>query len=416
MFMIKKQWLLIGIILILFSVIIIFAAVSLTGISTPTVLVKIDAVQLTEDNVSLNISMQLENKNSYALILEDMKVEVRNIKNDIIGVLSFSTEKIPAHEKISLYTIGTFGFNNLPLEEFESYITGSFGVNFFGPFSLSLPLNITIITNPTPIIDTVLLPTISFNTEIEEITETGVKLNGTIFVHNQNEFSMSLSNLVIDLEHSNTEINSDISVTDTVISPHSKVPILFSAFIGYETFEEGSLSSVLSGDVEIRASGISLNRSFSATAEVSIPDLASFIMDNEHVIISLSADFDASITGLNMNVGFRFYNPTLIPLIASELQILVYRMDNETKTLIAEDSLLHCELPSKEETCLQTTFKLPIISFLPILGDGIPDWFLLSITGDIIIANSNQKIPVQMNAYLSGTVFKSNPAELTMSP
>jgi hypothetical protein len=47
------------------------------------------------------------------------------------------------------------------------------------------------------------------------------------------------------------------------------------------------------------------------------------------------------------------------------------------------------------------------MSFLPIIGDGIPDWFLLTIRGDFIIADSNQKIPVQLNGYLNGNFFGS---------
>ena len=413
--MIQKHWLLIGVLLIIFSVVTIFVVVSLTGISTPTVTVKIDAFQLTEENVSLNISMQLANKNAYALVLEDMNVEVRNTEHDVIGVLSFPTKTIPAHEKISIYTIGVFGFNKEPLEEFETFITGNFGVHF-GPFSLSLPLHITIITNPTPIIDAIMLPSISFGTNIKTINETGIGINGTILVNNQNDFSMALSNLVIDIEHSNTALNADITITDTIIKPKTNVPIPFSAFIGYETFKQGTLSAVLSGDVNIAVAGITMDRSFSATAQVTIPDLASFIMDNEHIVISLSSDFDMDLTGIKMNVGLRFYNPTLIPLIASKLDIMVYRIDNETTTLIAEDSLLDCPLPAKEHTCLQTAFKLPIISFLPIIGDGLPDWFLLSIIGTMTIADSDQQIPVRINGYLSGYFLKSNPTDLTMFP
>lgn len=414
--MIKKHWLLIGVILIIFSVVTMLVVISLTGISTPTVTVKIDAFQLTDENVSLNISMQLANKNAYALVLEDMSVEVRNANHDIIGVLSFPTKTIPAHEKISIYTIGIFGFSEEPLEEFETYITGNFGVHFFGPFSLSLPLHITIITNPTPIIDTIMLPSISLDTDIKTINESGVSINGTILVNNQNDFSMSLSNLVIDIEHSNTALNADITISDTIIKPKTNVPIPFSAFIGYETFKQGTLSAVLSGEANILVAGITMNRYFSATAQVTIPDLAAFIMDNEHIVISLSADFDIDLTGVKMNVGLRFYNPTLIPLVSSDLDIMVYRIDDEITTLIAEDSLLECPLPAKQYTCLQTTFKLPVISFLPIIGDGIPDWFLLSIIGNMTIAESDQQIPVRINGYLSGNFFGSNPIDLTTFP
>jgi hypothetical protein len=137
-------------------------------------------------------------------------------------------------------------------------------------------------------------------------------------------------------------------------------------------------------------------------------------MDDERIVIALIADFDASITGLNMNVGFRLYNPTKIPLTASDLEIIVYRVDNETRSMIAEDLLESCPLPGKNETCLKTTFKVPLMSFFPIVGDGIPDWFLLTIRGDFFIADSNQKIPVQLNGYLNGNFFGSETLNMNM--
>lgn len=400
----RNQWLLLGILLLIISVVTIFTVISLTGINTPIVSVKIDAEQLTENNVSLNISMNLDNQNSYSLVLKDMRVEAISANDTVIGVISFPEKTVPAHESLTIQTKGSFGFNNESLEEFISRITGDFGVNLFG-FSISLPIDITIVTNPSPIVDTIMLPTISLDANIESVNENGVLLNGSIHVNNQNDFSMSLVNTDIAINHNETKVNADIIVEDTVIRPKSTSSIDFSAFVGYEVFDVGTLSASLTGDVNIAVAGISLNRPFTASAEMKIPDIASFLMDNEQIVIALSADFDASITGLSTDVGFRLYNPTKIPLTASELDIIVYRVDNNIKTALAQDTLTDCPLPGKNETCLKTTFKLPIISFLPVIGDGVPDWFLLTISGDFIIADSNQQIPVQLNGYISGNIF-----------
>ncbi|MFO8078121.1 MAG: hypothetical protein R6U21_05720 [Thermoplasmatota archaeon] len=398
----KKKWILLGIFFLFISIIAIFTFYTLTDINTPKVTVHIDAVQLTEENVSLDISMHLDNENPYNLVLEDMTVEVLSSQNTVVGSLVFPKKTVPAHESITINSTGTFGFKGEPLEQFNSHITGDFGVNFFDFISVSLPLEITIITNPTPIIDTIFLPSISIDAGIEQVNETGVLLNGSINVDNQNTFSLSLSNSSIIIQHNNTPIDADINVTDTTIQPESKTPIYFSAFVGYEVFDNGTLSAALTGDVSIAVAGVILNRTFTASAAMNVPDLASYLMDNERIEISLSADFDITLSGVNMDVGFKLYNPTKIPLIASELDIIIYRVDNETKTIIAEDYLQNCSLPPKNETCLKTTFRLPIISFLPIVGDGIPDWFLLTLLGDFTIADSNQKIPVQINGYLSG--------------
>jgi len=398
----NKKWVLLGIILLIISVIAVFTFSTLTDINTPKVTVHINAVQLTEENVSLDISMHLDNENPYNLVLEDMTVEILSNQNSLVGSIVFPKKTVPAHESITINSTGIFGFNGEPLEQFNSHITGDFGVNFFDFIAVSLPLEITIITNPTPIIDAIFLPTISLDAGIEDINETGVLLKGSINVDNQNTFSLSLSNSNIIIKHNNTPIQTDITVTDTIIQAETKTPISFSAFVGYNIFDNGTLSAALTGDVSITVAGVALNRTFTASAEMDIPDISSYLMDNDRIEISLSADFDITLSGVIMDVGFKLYNPMKIPLIASELDIIIYRVDNETKTIIAEDYLQNCPLPPKNETCLKTTFQLPITSFLPIIGDGIPDWFLLTLLGDFKIADSNQKIPVQINGYLSG--------------
>ena len=405
--MLKKKWLITSILFLLICIIIIFAFISLSGISTPKVSVEINTTQLTEDNITLDITMVIDNQNAYSLVLEDMSIEAITAQDTVIGSLSFPKKTIPSYEALTVKTSGSFGFKDQSLEEFESLITGSFGVNFYG-ITISLPLEISIITNPTPIVESIVLPTFLLEADITSINETGVLLNGSIHVENQNEFSMSLLNTQIVFDHNNTFLNAKITVDDTIIQPNSKSSILFSAFVGYEIFNIGKITASMVGDVDINVAGISLNRPFSASAQMIVPDLAKFLMGNNRIEISLSADFDVTLTGLTMNVGFKLYNPTKIPLSASELDIRVYRVDNEFKTLLAEDILRNCQIPAKNETCLKSSFKLSLNSFIPIIGDGFPDWFLLTLTGDFIIADTNQRIPVQLNGYLNGNFFGSD--------
>lgn len=401
----KRKWAILAIIFFIISIIAAFSIFTLTQINTPKVTVNIDVVQLTEENVGLNFTMQLDNKNSYNLVLEEMTVEVLGMQGNEIGTLVFPRKTVPAHDSITLETTGLFGFKDEPLEKFNSHISGNFGVDFYGFISLSLPLDITIATDPAPVVDTIILPTISTNTAVERINETGALLNGNILINNQNDFAMSLINTTIVVKHNGTPINAEISISDAVIEPRSQDPINFSAFVGYEVFDSGTLTALLSGNVNIALAGISFDRPFTAATQINVPDIASFVMNNDHIEISLSADFDITASGIDMNVGFRLYNPMKIPLIASELGIIIYRVDEEARTIIAEDYLQNCPLPAENETCLNTTFRLPIISFLPVIGDGIPDWFLLTLVGDFTIADSNQKIPVQINGFLSGNFF-----------
>ncbi len=401
----KKKWIVLGILLLVFIFISFFVFDTLQNVNAPKVTVKIDVLELTKDNVSLNISMKLDNQNPYAMILEDMKLTIMTPEKELIGELTFPKKTIQSNKEIAIYTEGSFGFNNQPLEELHTHIDAEFGIDFFEFISISIPLDIDIITDPQPVIDVISFPSISMSADIGTIDETGVLVNGTILVNNQNHFLMELSNTDIIIKHNNIPISADIIVTDSVIEPQSISPITFSAFVGYDVFNNGVLSAVLTGDVTVIVGGISMKRSFTTSAQMDIPDIASYLMNNERIEISLSADFDITMNGVNMNVGLKLYNPTNVPLIASDFDIIIYRVDNDNKTKIAEDILENCPVPPRSEVCLKDSFKLPVISFFPYFGEGIPDWFLLTLIGDFKIANSTQCIPVQINGFLSGKIF-----------
>lgn len=406
--MLKKQWVIIGLVLLISSIISIVIFSSLAGISTPNVTVKIDAIQLSENNVSVSITMNLDNQNPYSLTLHDLTVELTSSQGTEIGKFTFSKKTIPSHETITMKTNGSFDFKGEAIEEFKSEISGDFGIELFGFYSFSLPINITVITDPSLALNTILLPTISLDTTINSVNETGVSLNGSIIVDNQNDFSIRLSNPLITIDHNQTTVFTHITLNDTKIKPKSKTVVPFTSFIGYELFNIGKISATIESDINISVAGTFLTKPFTASAEVNIPDISTFILNNERIEVSLSADFDMSLSGLNMNVGFNVYNPTDIPLSASELDIIIYRVDNNSETLIAQDTLRDCPISTQNETCLKTTFKLPLLSFIPLIGDGIPDWFLLTITGDFTIADSNQKIPIQLNGFLDGNIFSAD--------
>ena len=98
----KKQWLIIGLIILIISIISIVFVSTLAGISTPTVTVKIDAFQISEKNVSINVTMELDNQNPYDLILNDLNVELISSQNKQIGLFRFSQKTVPSHGTILL--------------------------------------------------------------------------------------------------------------------------------------------------------------------------------------------------------------------------------------------------------------------------------------------------------------------------
>ena len=381
---------------------------TVNSIETPDVIVDIKIANITKDEITLKATLQIENPNSFSISLDNMIINATTPNGDIIGLIFLPNMTVNAGENTTITSHNTLGFNGNELTTFHSRITGNIGVTLFGFFTKTLPINVLLITNPAAIIEAIHAPGIHFDADFSDFTDDGVLFNGTIFVDNQNEFSIKLENINISIEHTNAINVADLSVLDTEISPKSQIPIFINGTAYYSIFNEGELAASITADATITLGGVEMALPFSSTASMSLPGLSTFLLNGEHLIISLSADFDLTLQGINTTVGFRLYNPTKIPMTAYNLTLIVYRLDNETPTVLAEDTLEICPLAPENETCLKSEFILTYMSLIPQIGTGFPDWFQLSLTGDFTIANTTQRIPVTLNGYISPKVFDFN--------
>lgn len=401
-----KKFILVVLIMFIANIIVTALLVStVLTIQSPNVSIEIKAVGINEHTISFEVNMQVDNPNSFSILLEDMLINITTPNGNPIGSIMLPNMTISSGQHTTISSINTMGFNNSTLTTFHSRITGNVGVTLFGFFTKRLSINVLLITNPTALVEAVQLPSIHFDANFSEFTTEGLMFNGTLLIENQNDFSLSLSDLEIRMEHTNAHNIADFSTTEINIPPNSIVPTYINGTANYTIFNQGKLSATIQGNASLLIAGINMSLPFTSTTATTVPDLSTFLLNGEHLIISLSADIDVTLQGLNATVGFRLYNPTKIPMTAFNLTLLMYRLDNATPTLLAEDILEQCSISPVNETCLISNFLLPYTSLLPKIGTGLPEWFQLSLSGDFTIANTTQRIPVTINGYVSPRLF-----------
>ncbi|MDG6229191.1 MAG: hypothetical protein QCH96_04430 [Candidatus Thermoplasmatota archaeon] len=378
---------------------------TVNSIQAPEVTIDITISKITEDTITIEARLSIDNPNSFPIILENMLINASSPKGDNIALISLPNAIVGQGQQKTITSVGSMGFNRKELSTFHSRITGDVGVTLFGFFTKTIPIRVLLITNPTAFVEAVQAPSIYFDADFSDFTEEGVLFNGTIWIDNQNDFSMSLEHTEIQIEHTNAINVSDFSFSSQRIPPKSNIPIYVNGTAYYTIFNQGMLSATINGNASVLIGGVNMSIPFASTASMKVPDLSTFLLNGEHLIISLSADFDLTLQGLNATVGFRLYNPTKIPLAANNLTLIIYRLDDTVPTVLAQDTLTECPIPPLNETCLQSQFTLPYISFIPKINSGFPEWFQLSLTGDFLIANTTQRIPVTLNGYISPRIF-----------
>ncbi len=397
------------IVLALFIVNIIWTSLILSTISSiqvPNVTIDIKAVSLNEHTVTIEANLFINNPNSFSFVFEDIFIDLSTPEGIPIGTIALPNTTIASGENKTIFSVSSIGFNNSTLTSFHSQITGIIRVTLFGFFPKSLPLNVLFIANPTALIEAVQIPSISFDANFSEFTTEGLLFNGTIWVENQNDFSLLLSDSEISISHTEAINVADFTASDIFIPPKSIVPIFIDGTANYSIFNQGKLSAAILGNISVLVAGINMSLPISLTASVDVPDLSAFLFQDQHLIISISADVDITLKGLNATVGLSLYNPTSIPLTAVNLTLFMYRLDNSTPTILGKDTLEQCVIPPENDTYLESHFLLPYSALLPKRNSGFPEWFQLSLSADLTIADTTQQIPIIINAYVSPKLFK----------
>ena len=344
------------------------------------------------------------------MILEDLAVTSQTYNDVIISEIHLEGGTIGANGNNTYQTTGSVAFQQEEFfDEIKNHIQGHVGFTILGFYSKKMPLNITVIGNIHDIVEDISLPDISINLDFDQLLESGIHCNGSIDIYNPNQFSMSLTQLSIIPVHEMIGTIGNITIPKNVnIFPgHSSFQIIGN--ISYEALNPGRITATIQGKANALAAGINLTRNLTAQATIIIPNLATFLLQNEELDITLLADFDVLATGISAHVGLQLYNPTKIPLTADDLICSIYRVDNTSQRLLVSESMENCISIPEQKTCVMTNLLIPYQSFLPQLGETIlPEWFSITISGNFSIADTNQQLPVSINGLISPRFLSIN--------
>ena len=182
--------------------------------------------------------------------------------------------------------------------------------------------------------------------------------------------------------------------------------VSLSGNLSYEALGAEKILIDLNMKVGACIAGLNKTINISTKAAINIPDIKELLFINEIMDFSISCDFNLRFNGVLTIVGLKIYNPTDIPFEAKNLICSISGSTNNESVVIAEGLMDPCEISSNKEVCIQTTLTMKYIKILTSgIGKIIPDWFVLSVAGDFSIKNTNQSIPISLNAYVDPNPF-----------
>jgi hypothetical protein len=377
----------------------------LLGLEAPEITIKINVVDVSDENIVIESILLIQNPNSFTTELTNFELQTTTDSGYEIGKMSIPDTMLPSMDIINISSNTVYSLNGEPFHILHNKITGSLQVNLLGIIKKNLPVSVTISTNPTTLIDAIALPQISANIASYNLTNYGLTIEGTMDIINTNSIGFFIDNPKLTFSDEDVTTYGTVSISSISIPPNKKISQPFIGNISYDIFNKGTLKIILTGDTDVMIGGFVKKMPFNTTTSISIPDLQSFLLYNENLSITLFADADFTLAGVNAEIGVIYYNPTEIPFKAYNLTMRAYRLYDSYKTLLAEDTKSEQYYPPKSETILSSNFNLTYLEFFPDFTKGPTKWLELYLYAEFAIGETNQRIPVTIRGLISPSMI-----------
>ena len=258
-----------------------------------------------------------------------------------------------------------------------------------------------IVTSVEETIDNIKVPEIFVETEFEKLTEEGLEFSVSVNLFNPNDFELKIDKFsLIAKTDENNKVGS-LSIDGGIIKPRTFSTFKSKGVIFFEALDAKVLVVSIDGDATVKFGDFDKTLSLSTDMEVSIPDIADFVFQNKAVDIEIPIQFKLRLRGILGIVGLKIFNPSEIPIVGKNLICRIYRLDDDTRTLLGEQEIEPCEISPKAEAYVNTEILIPYRTFFFSAGFKLlPNWIILQVEGDLSIAGTRQTIPISINGYV----------------
>ncbi len=378
-----------------------FIFVDIQVLTFPETTIRIDIVEINSDEIIIRHNLQLYNPNSFEMILKDFQIVATTTDGEEVTNLTIEGGSVPGQTQRNFSGSGLITMKGELSGLLSSNIKGIIGLNILGVVKKTVPLELTVLTSLKDALKKIALPTIGVRAEFGTITRHAINLSTYIDVSNPNPFGMFIKTFSLDITTETGDSVGSFVIAGSQIPAESAVTLEGSGSVKIEALNAKKLLISLDAEAGANIAGINKSLPITAAIEITIPDLNDFIPADTPLELSLGVDLQRIRGGLKGNMTIEVYNPTKIPLIASDLVVLYYGVKNNQKYYVAEGSMESGELTPQGTTYLYGDIVLMYSKLLNFSAGGfLPDMVFAQLRASISIPGVNLKIPVAIGSYI----------------
>jgi len=372
---------------------------------TPEATIKIDIIEINSDEVILQTTIDIDNPNSFGLITKNLEIFINTPGGDEVAHMLIEGGNIPPNEKKTFTAAVSVAFDGHSPELLTTRITGSIGVNI-GFIQKTLPIAISIVTSMEDIIKELAPPSIYVQAEFGEITQESINITGRIDAYNPNTFDIFIEDFSIEIKTETDNIVGNLNISGGTIGAKGSTKFDGGGMILIEALNAKMLLVNISGAAGAEIAGFNKSIPFSIEAEIKLPDIGA-LLSSDPTDLVIKADFKASAIGLISDVALEVHNPNKIALVANDIVVSMYRIDNEEERLISKGDLEGGIIEAETVGFFKGQLVVPYAELLiPRGGNVMPDWMKIIVRANVSIPGINQSLWLGLIGYQDFHPFK----------
>ncbi len=377
-----------------------FIFLDLRVLESPETTIHIELIEVNPDEAVIYQNIEVYNPNSYELFVENFKVITNTENGDEIARIIIEGGSIPSKERRNFSSNEIIAFQGEGQSILTSKITGTIGVKFLGLIKKTLPLSVNIITSASEVINEIDIPVVHVWGDFGEITTERINFTGTIEVYNPNSFEMFIEDLYAVIETETGENVGSLEVEGGTIPPKSSKSFIGEGSVLIIALNAETLTIYIDSTAGIKIAGITKSISYSVNTHLNIPKIEDIINLNTPTDAIIKSDLRATLNGFVSDITLEIKNPNKIAILAKDIVISIYRIDNEESELIDGCSIEGGKAEPGEDLVLTARIPLSFRKLVYSRGKGfLPDALLIMVRANITVPGLDQHIWIGVSGY-----------------
>lgn len=407
----KKKRIIFFLILIMFicTLVIIIPLFQLNSIECPKTEIELTCTGFNSTTACFNASVFITNPNDFSMVLKKITIDLIISENQLVDTIAIQEIYIPANKITQFFQNLEISFHGKQFTLLKTKASGIFGVQI-GLFQKNIPFTFYIKTNILNLINDVDAPIINSQLQFGDINQNEINVSLSLNVYNPNSFDLNINSISIQIRDKQDYSYGSCDLSDIIIHSEEYTLIEETIAISLNALNSEVIFLNTSMDLQVTLAGFMKKLPVNISSKINLPDLNTLLSSSFPTDVIIKGDYHPTLNGIIDTIILMVRNPNNIEFTIKDIQVHIYRIDKNQRTIIGNGSINSGIIKANMVTKLTGEVLIPYTKFLMPTGLNLfPDWLEVSIRANATIKGLNHYLWVGMIAYQDFHPLRKDP-------